>query len=233
MNDIENRIEDAQNDAAKMEELIMDYLPYIKKQLVGKNMLNIEYDDMLSLAMLTFMNCVRQYSSDKGKFLSFCSTCIRNRLIDESRKAGTHIAKEIPLLTEVDDVMAEPSDFHASITVYKKEQERLFLSQEIDDFSHRLEDFGITFHELTKISPKQKRSRQLCIKLAKAITGNENFKTALLQYQRLAQTELAKEFDISPKTIEKNRKYIVTLSILLLGDYPGIKAYLPLYREVE
>jgi hypothetical protein len=47
----------------------------------------------------------------------------------------------------------------------------------------------------------------------------------------LAQAELAKEFGISPKTIEKYRKYIVTLSILLLGDYPGIKAYLPLYRE--
>ena len=52
------------------------------------------------------------------------------------------------------------------------------------------------------------------------------------EQKKLPQAQLASALFISPKTIEKHRKYIVTLIILLSGDYPGIRAFLPQYREV-
>ena len=69
MSDIAKDVLDAQQDRNRLNQLISDYLPFIKKQLSGLNGLRLEYDDMLSLAMLTFSGCVHQYSLEKGNFL--------------------------------------------------------------------------------------------------------------------------------------------------------------------
>lgn len=99
--------------------------------------------------------------------------------------------------------------------------------------SLELADYGISFRELTKLCPRQHRSRNLCLFLAKEIVGEDTYKKQLIQSKKLPKTELAGRFQISGKTIEKYRKYIVTLVILLLGDYPGIKTFLPEYKEVD
>ena len=60
MNTIEMRVQSAQADPGKTEQLMSDYLPFLKKQITGMQDLMLEYDDMLSLAMLTFLNCIRK-----------------------------------------------------------------------------------------------------------------------------------------------------------------------------
>lgn len=231
--DINIRIAKAQNDAKEMEQMLTDYLPFIKKQLVGMKGFELEYDDMLSLAMLTFVNCIRQYTSTKGNFFSFCATCIRNRLIDECRKQTAYSSKIVPLFPQTEEITANTPDTIISLEAYDKEQERLSLCQEIDDFSQLLNQYGIKFQDLPRICPKQERSRRQCLELAKTVVANLSLKETLFHQKRLAQAELASIFSISLKTIEKHRKYIVTLALLLSGDYPGIKSFLPQYREVN
>lgn len=233
MNEIEHRLKTARTDSSEAEQLLTDYLPFIKKQISGLQHLALEYDDMLSLAMLTFVGCIKQYTENRGGFLSFCSICIRNRLIDESRKQRAYTDNVIPLYLEHDENFHAAPELSASLDSYSKEQERLSLCEEIDRLNGALSSFGIRFQELPKICPKQERSRRQCLSLAVEIIHNEAYRATLLNQKKLSKQELAKSLGISAKTVEKHRKYIITLVVLLLGDYPGIRTFLPQYREVN
>lgn len=234
MDRIINEVIAAQQNPQKLNRLISKYLPFIKKQITGLKGLHLEYDDMLSLAMLTFSGCVGQYSEKKGNFLSFCSVCIRNRIVDESRKQSRYDNKTVPLF---DDPNPEDTSFSAegaaSIASYNMENERLALVQEIEMFSKEIEKFGINFEDLPQISPKQARSRELCFNLAKEIIDTPAFRQELMSTQRIPQTELSSRFSISPKTVEKHRKFIVVMAILLAGEYPYIQSFLPMPKEVR
>lgn len=232
MDEMEIRLKEARADPREMERLISDYIPFIKKQIGGKDF-SLEYDDRLSLAMLAFVNCVRQYEEGRGSFLFFCASCIRNRLIDEGRRQMGYRAKVVPLVTESEEGEHSASGDAASLAAYDMEREKASLREEIEALRWKLREYGIAFEELPRICPKQERSRKQCLELAKKVVGTQDFRLTLQKQRRLVQAELAQIFCISPKTIEKHRKYIVTLSVLLMGDYPGIQAFLPQYREVR
>lgn len=232
MSDIANDVLAAQQDQNKLNQLISDYLPFIKKQLSGIQGMRLEYGDMLSLAMLTFSGCVQQYALEKGNFLAFCSTCIRNRLLDESRKQVRYESKIVPLFDDENENQPCVADGEAAIALYNTEQEQISLAQEIEYFSTEVKKYGIDFDDLPRICPKQVRSRELCSKLAREIVATPILHSEFMSTHRIAQSELSARFDISPKTIEKHRKYIVTLVVLMDGDFPYIQAFLPNFREV-
>ncbi len=229
MNELEKTVAEAKKNVKALDSLINNYLPFIKKQVGTLINLGLPYEDMLSLAMLVFTNCVGQYTEGRGGFLSFVKTSIKNRIIDESRKEQRHLSKTIPL--QIEDEISFESQI--SLQTYNRELERQSLSDEIDSLSLALTPYNITFGELTKICPKQGRARQLCLRLAEAVVNDKAMKAELLKNKRLTQNRLANCLNISPKTIEKHRKYIITLIILLMGDYPNIRAYLPQLREVD
>ena len=98
MNDIENRIKKAQSDSAELEQLLSDYLPLLKKQAGAAASPLLDYEDRLSLAMLTFVSCVRQYTENRGSFISFFSVCFHNRINDEIRRQNLYL-KNVQTLT--------------------------------------------------------------------------------------------------------------------------------------
>lgn len=227
MNDLSRRLHKAKMDHAELNQLITDYLPFIKKEMMRTPIFQMEFDDRLSLAMLTFMNCVRQYEENAGGFLPFAATCIHNRLIDEGKKLTRYKAKTIPLDTEANDNSDNIAANSKSIQIYEKEQERLALAEEIEVLSAALSEFGITLGSLAEICPKQNRSRKRCVACAQALVADPILQEQFPKTRRLPQAELAKRMQISEKTVEKHRRYIVVLTLILLGDYPGIQAFLP------
>jgi len=227
------RIESAKTDSVELDRLIAEYMPFIKRTISDAGSMGMEYDDRLSIAMLTFMNCVKQYDIERGHFVAFCATCIRNRLIDESRKQMRYKGRILPLFPAEEDSVSETAEERASLAAYDLEKERESLSDEIDVFSRQLAEYGISFRDLPRICPKQKQSRKQCADLGRFVASDKKMLENLIKNNRLAQSELAKNFGLSEKTIEKRRKYIVTIVILLVGDYPLIKAFLPLYEELK
>ena len=232
MDELSERVEIAKSVNAELDRLIKDYMPFIKKTISDAGYLGMEYDDRLSLAMLTFMNCVKQYDTQKGNFIAFTSACIRNRLIDESRKQLRYTGKVVPLFPDEEDAISEAPEDKASIAIYHQEQEQESLSDEIDVLSGQLIEYGISFRELPLICPKHDRARKQCIDLGRFVSKNEEMLDTLLRHRRLAQSALAKQFGLSEKTIEKHRKYIIAIAILIVGDYPLIRAFLPRAEEV-
>ena len=226
------RIALAKDNNGELECLVSDYIPFIKKTAKDTGYAGIDYDDRVSLAMLCFMNCVKQYKEGRGSFIAFAASSIRNRLIDESRKQRRHANNVIPFSREGSDMPVSTENM-VSIAVYQKEQEQSKLADEIDCFSVKLGKYGISFSELPLICPKQKRSREQCQEIGRYVAANEVMREMLFKTRRLAQSELAKVFGLSEKTIEKHRRYIVTMVCLLTGDYPLIRVFLPQYKVVN
>lgn len=233
MDELAERIEAAKTVNAELERLIADFMPFLRKTIYETVGLGMEVDDRLSLAMLTFMNCVKQFDLRKGNFLAFAATCIKNRLIDESRRQKRHSGRIIPLFPGEDDSNPDMIIGEASMRAYNMELERQNLSDEISVFSEQLEAFGIFLRELPVICPKQERSRKLCVELGRYVINDRDTRETLFRSGRLAQASIAKNHGLSEKTIEKHRKFIITIAILLAGDYPMIRAFLPQFKEVK
>ena len=230
MNILTDRLAAARQDNEKMNKLIVEYMPFIKSEMYKTPVFEMDYDDKLSIAMCVFMNCVRQYKEGRGAFLAFASACIRNRLIDEGKKFKRDRDRYTPLYSEEGRIDIEED---VSLQEYSIQQERDFFSEEITRLEKALSFFGITLHNLTGIYPKQKRSRELCVRLAWETIRHKGMKSSLMDRKRLPLSELAWRCGISEKTIEKYRKYIVSIAVILSGDYPGISAFLPEIGEVR
>ena len=231
MDDLTQRIERAKADGREMERLLSDYLPFIKKETGKFGAAALEYDDKLSLGMLVFVNCVKQYSSERGAFLPYTSVCIRNRLISEARKLGRDNA--IHFSDDEGREVAATLEEKVSLMAYSHEQERMGLQEEIALLTGQLNRHGLSFGELTRICPKQKRSRALCAALSHRVLRDAEMLETFNRRGQLPQKELAAGAGVSEKTIEKHRRYILALLVILQGDYPGIRAYIPGYKEVE
>lgn len=207
--------------------LVSQYLPFIKKQAADAPHFGLEPEDMLSIAMLVFTNCVLQFVPERGNFFSFAAACIRNRLIDEGKK----LKKQVPGSSLDMRSDAQSAEQAASILCYNKAQEQQRICEEISLFSDELRPYGICFSELPASCPKQNRARALCLNLAQYIVRQETLLRRIKQHHKIPQQELAAQFHISAKTVEKHRKYIVALVILLTKDFPCIRAFLPTGKE--
>ncbi len=71
MDDLIKRVEAAKKDKNTMDALVSDYLPLLKKEVSGHEASALAYDERLSLAMLVFVGCVKQYDADKGNINNY------------------------------------------------------------------------------------------------------------------------------------------------------------------
>ncbi len=81
----------------------------------------MEYDDKLSVAMITFINCVRQYDSDKGNFITYVQVSIKNRIIDEIRKEQRYPKNFVSIESEEDVISS--AEYRVSLSSYNNELE--------------------------------------------------------------------------------------------------------------
>ena len=90
--DLLEQIRAAQQNADAADGLIRQYMPYVKSETAKfiKRVPREGHDDELSVAMFAFYESILSYRQEKGAFLRFASTGIRNRLIDYRRKERRH-----------------------------------------------------------------------------------------------------------------------------------------------
>lgn len=234
MADLNARLMLAKADSQEMDDLISDYLPFIKKEAARFDSSEIDYHDRVSLGLLAFMNSVRQYQESRGNFLTYAGVSIRNRIRDEIRKAAYH-NRNVVYFNESDQD-GEDTQFveaEASVRSHQRAREQSDLAEEIYELTQELAVFGISFDELAEISPRQKRSRKVCHELATAMVNSETLHQNLYRTRRLPTAHLAQQLHLSVKTVEKYRRYVIALTVILSGEYPLIRAFVPLYWEEE
>lgn len=217
----------AKEDNDKADELIRRYIPYIRAEaskFMGR--LCTEQDDEYSIAMIAFHEAVIAYSRERGAFLSYAATLIRNRLIDEYRKEKRHQGK-ISLDAEEDedgltlmDQMADQRDHYA------ESQNLEATQQEIAELAGVLQQFGVSFADIADHSPKQERTMQTCLAAVRYAMENRFLLDELLKTKKLPLTELVNGSGSDRKTLERHRKYVLAMLVIQTNGYEIIRGHL-------
>lgn len=209
-------------------QLIQQYKPFIIKTVsnVCKRFIR-EEDDELSIGLIAFDEAIEKYKPHKGgSFISFAELLIKRRLIDYIRKEAR--VRDVVLHTDEDDENAVQTylDTKLSIDEFYKQIEQEQRREEILHYQQVLKEFGIHFHDLVKQSPKHRDARINAINVAKLVVDDEELLKQLFQKKQLPIKQLEIMAEVSRKTIERNRKYIIAVAIILAGDYVYLKDYI-------
>ncbi|WP_245415697.1 RNA polymerase sigma-I factor [Alteribacter populi] len=211
-------------------ELIEQYIPFIRKTTarVCKRYINTSEDDEYSIALIAFNEAIHQYSPDKGSsFLSFASLVIRRRVIDFIRQEQR---RKIPLSIDYTDDdnenMENVAEIHASFNDYYQKLESEYRREEILHLKEVLKSFKITLSDVAQQCPKHQDARENMVGIAKTVVEHEQLREKLMSKKRLPIKELTNHIRMSRKTIERNRKYIIAVAVVLMEDYRYLKDYL-------
>lgn len=210
-------------------QLINKYKPFIAKAVssVCKRYIN-ETDDEFSIGLIAFNEAIEKYSKDKGSsLLSFAELIIKRRVIDYIRKESKNITVTMSEQDiDQDDYASNKIEATLSVEEFQKQIDQEQRKEEILYYQTVLKDFGLSFSDLLECSPKHADARQNAIEVAHTLVQNQELKKHLFEKKMLPMKHLEGLVDVSRKTIERNRKYIIAVSIILSGDYIYLKDYL-------
>ncbi|MFD1735505.1 RNA polymerase sigma factor SigI [Bacillus salitolerans] len=216
-------------DKQLQDELIDQYKPFIAKSVsqVCKRYIS-EQDDEFSIGLIAFHESIEKYSTEKGSsLLSFADLIIKRRVIDyirkESRHQTVHFDHESSHSTE--DSNQSKYEVDVSIDEFQRQLEQEHRKDEINHYQSILKQFDLTFQDLVDHSPKHADARENAMRIAHEVIQDTDFKQTLFTKKRLPIKELEKRVEVSRKTIERNRKYIIAICIIMASDYVYLKDY--------
>ena len=225
---IVQRVYLAKGDMMAADDLISDYLPFIKAQVtkVMKRPLNVNQDDEYSIAMIAFHEAINGYSKTRGSFLNYAAMLIRNRIIDYWRKNNRH-NQVISLNTPAND---DASTLEESIPDNEYQEENLVIreatKEEILELSQQMTEFGVSLTDVAESSPKQERTLTSCKEVIAYAKDNEEIMEEFLRTKRLPLSKILEGVDVPRKTIERHRKYVVALLLIYSNGYEIIRGHL-------
>ncbi|MDR1147249.1 MAG: hypothetical protein LBK66_01310 [Spirochaetaceae bacterium] len=223
------KLELAKQNKRALNALILEYTPFIKKSAAFVFFKAQQRQEALTEAMLAFVHAVQTYNEGDGVFINYAGTVIHNRLLDAARRE-TKIQKRffsIPFGASNNDENSVELKHEVSRHVYDIAKEKENLRMEITEVNKEFSDWGFNWKLLLKKCPKQKRSRRACFAIIKIIFETPGLTELIIRKHQLPVTELAATMGFSKKILEKYRHYIIAVIVLLKGDYPYIRAFLP------
>ena len=232
---INNRVMDIKGDAGLISNFIEEYKPFIAarvEKIVGRYVKYGE-DDELSIGLMAFEEAIRCFDIDKGNFLRFAENVIHRRLIDYMRKESKYssniqLYRDMGSTRDEDEEVSEEIGTQESIRVYTEAEINEYRRLEILELSKELKKAGISFSDLSEVSPKHKETRESYIKAVRTILNNPSMVDTIKKKKYLPVAEVQLASKIPRKTIERGRKYIMALVIIMTGDYRHIQEYINL-----
>jgi len=219
-----------QGDRLLLNELIDSYKPFIAKTVSSVCRRYIyESDDEFSIGLIAFNEAIEKYSPERGSsLLSFSEILIKRRIIDYIRKQSKnqHISLDLQNSSQEEESPGDVIVNELSLNDYQKKTDEQLRRDEIIQFQKRLTEFDLNFSDLVENSPKHADARKNAIVAAKMLVESEELKEALFEKKRLPIKQLEQMVDVSRKTIERNRKYIIAIALILSSDYVYMKDYL-------
>jgi RNA polymerase sigma factor len=227
LSDINEKVMEIKSDKKKINDFIEDYKPFIiaycNKSL--KRYIDTTNDDEYSIALMAFYEAIKGYNIDKGSFLSYSQRVIKLRLIDYYRRNKKMLMEKV---IEYDGDNRDKFINNRSIENYKLEDISYLRKLEIEDLTKELIKYNITFKDLVKASPKWKSTRIKYNKILNYIIKSEEVIEEIIKNNKLPISIIEENVGVPRKTIERSRKYIISVIIILLGDYHYIKEYISL-----
>lgn len=213
-----------------LDEIISAYKPFIAKTVSSVCRRYIyETDDEFSIGLIAFNEAIEKYSTERGSsLLSFSEVIIKRRVIDYIRKQSKnqHLSFDLTNDTKDEESAGTIIVNELSLDDYNKKNDDQLRKDEILHFQKLLTTFDLSLSDLVENSPKHFDARKNAIIIAKMLVENQELKELLFTNKRLPIKQLEKMVDVSRKTIERNRKYIIAIALILSGDYIFMKDYI-------
>jgi len=200
------------------ETLISQHQGFIKK-LVLKNVTgyeDISNRDEYSVGLMAFNEAISSYKPGLRSFRSFAADVIKRRLIDYRRSLEQH-QKRVVYIEDLPRLPAKSGSSGA--------EEKVELRLEFEAFVARLAQYGISLRDLVKETPRHADSRLLCVRIARAITGESEMCSHFVKYGTIPLRQVCEKIGVNPKTVGRHRKYIIALCLVLLSDMETMKQY--------
>ncbi len=205
---------------------IDDYKPFILKcvcQLVGKKD-NLLQSDEYSIALIAFNESLDCYDPDKNTlFVSFSKQIIRRRIIDYLRSTKKNkMTLPFSYFNEQDSSF-EKEYLCDTTSDYCSDYD---TKEEIKNLELRMSEYKLSIEDLIDSSPKHRDTRILCLNVAKTIVENELLFKTLVSKKILPYNELKEHVNLCRRTLEKNRKFIIAMVLVLKSDLDILKKYI-------
>lgn len=185
-------------------------------------------DDEWSVALVAFSKAVDTYDTERGAFLPYAETLIRRSLIDDYR-ANARFSGEISVSPDVLDGETEEDAQQPALYAAVERSVRQAdtdLQDEIEAVGEELRAFGFGFYDLTRVSPQQRRTRQACMRAARALINRPEEVARFQRTRQLPVGMIARESGVSEKVLGKYRRYIVAIVVILTGEYPILAGHI-------
>lgn len=220
----------AKKDTRAADELVRQYLPFIKSE-TAKFLKRIPLegqDDELGIAMFAFHEAAMAYNRDKGAFLKLASTAIRNRLIDYQRREQRHAG--IVSLDQTVDRDGESRTLLEQIDTGHDEiahrQNVSAAREEIMKFAQELSEYSLTLADIAENCPKQERTLAACQRVLAYARQNPVLLEQFTSTGRLPMASLSAGSGVERKTMERHRKYLAALLLAFTNGFEIIRGHL-------
>ena len=226
MHDVEKVIREIrQGNESMREELIASYNTFIYKytSFICKRKLDWANDDELSIALIAFNKAIDKFETDREhSFQAYARTLIKNSLIDYFRKQPDCR----PVFLTASGVNGQPTreELEISLDYYAKDLENRDRAFELQLFKEELSSFGLILTELPALSPSHRETREYLNAAAQKIACNEELVREIYRNKKLPLKEIQVLTGVTKKNLERWRKYLVTLIIILTNPDLGILA---------
>ncbi|MDR7871208.1 MAG: RNA polymerase sigma-I factor [Tissierellaceae bacterium] len=223
---LEERVKDIQKgDEDDKNNLIQEYIPFINKVLVNQlgSYVQVENDDYFSIGLIAFNEAIDKYDEERGNFLTFASVVIKSRLIDQLRKESRRSEEVfISQLQREDD-----EDYYAKdVMIVEGFEAGIETKLDLASLVHSMKDFGVSLDDLINESPKHQDTRQTAIKIGKHVFEDRRLCDRFLSTGNLPTNEIIRDLNVSRKTVQRSRKFIIAIILILNSNLDTLKAYI-------
>lgn len=185
-------------------------------------------DDELSEALIAFNEAIDLFVEDKGvPFLAYARVLMKRRLIDYYRKQRLR-----QLISLDQEHIGRGIEINIGLEEYRVREQSSERALEIQQFSKALSAFQLTFQDLVSVSPKHRDSRETLLRAARELALDPELWLQVERKWRVPMQALALKTQISHKVLERGRKYILAVALLIANqhDYVYLREYV-LQRE--
>lgn len=225
-------------DSAAREELLAFHRPFIHQvacRVAGRS-LHWENDDELSVALLAFNEAIDQYEGRGGAgFLTYATTVIRHRLLDHYRRESRAPRPAGLAAGRDEETPVAPAEIREAWARYEVEEEERATAAEIDLLIHELSQYGITLADLVTSSPRHRDTKATLLRVVRTLLSQPDLVAEFRRTRQLPVKELVSLTGVHRKVLERGRRYIVAVAVVMLHpDLPRIRGHirLPELQEV-
>lgn len=188
-------------------------------------------DDEMSVSLIAFNEAINRYQkSQNDNLYAYAQVLIKSRLIDHFRKesrqqVAASLDDVVPKHTNGEDYDVNPIEIQMAWENYNQQQLVKERWEEIQIYTSQLEEYGIDLDELVYVSPNRTDARANLVQIAYDFVNYPHLVEYLQKTKQLPLKQMLDFSGVSRKTLERGRKYLIALILILLSeDLPHLKS---------